>query len=301
MALAAADDAWTHRVRARIVRLVSTREFGPLPHPVAVIGQGTWHLEDDAPKAAIAALQRGIDLGMTHIDTAELYGSGEVEAIVGKAIAGRRDQVMLVSKVMPSNASRDGTRRSCERSLRKLDTDHLDGYLLHWPGQHALSETVEAFERLREEGKIRWWGVSNFDEEELAEAVELAGPRRVVCNQVLYNLNERGIEHAVLPFCEQHGIAVVGYTPFGTTSFPPRGKGGQVLAAVADRHGVTPRQVVLAFLTRRPSSFAIPKSGNPSHTEENAGAARLTLMPDDIRELDVAFPRGPRRRGVAML
>jgi len=280
---------------------VSTRKFGPLTQPVPVVGQGTWHLEESAPSAAIAALQRGLELGLTHIDTAELYGSGRVEAIVGKAIAGRRDQVLLVSKVMPSNASREGTRRSCERSLRQLDTDHLDGYLLHWPGQHALADTVEAFERLREEGKIRWWGVSNFDEQELAEAVELAGPGRVVCNQVLYNLRERGIEHAVLPFCEQHGIAVVGYTPFGTEAFPPRGKPGQVLAAVASRRGATPRQVALAFLTRRPSLFAIPKSANATHTEENAGAARLELTPDDIRELDAAFPRGPRRRGVAML
>lgn len=280
---------------------MSNREFGPLTQPVSVIGQGTWHLEDDSPSVAIAALQRGMDLGMTHIDTAELYGSGRVEAIVGKAIAGRRDQVMLVSKVMPSNASRDGTRRSCERSLRQLDTDHLDGYLLHWPGQHALADTIEAFERLRDDGKICWWGVSNFDEEELAEAVELAGPRRVVCNQVLYNLSERGIEHAVLPFCEQHGIAVVGYTPFGTQTFPPRGKAGQAIAAIAGRHGATSRQVALAFLTRRPSLFAIPKSANPTHTEENAGAAHLTLTPDDLRELDAAFPRGPRRRGVAML
>jgi diketogulonate reductase-like aldo/keto reductase len=238
---------------------------------------------------------------MTHIDTAELYGSGRVEAIVGKAIAGRRDHVMLVSKVIPSNASREGTRRACERSLRQLDTDHLDGYLLHWPGQHPLADTVEAFERLRDAGLIRWWGVSNFDEEELAQLVELAGPGRVVCNQVLYNLNERGIEHAVLPFCEQHGIAIVGYTPFGTASFPPRGTAGQALGAVASRHGATPRQVALAFLTRRPSLFAIPKSGNPSHTEDNAGAARLALTAEDIRELDAAFPRGPRRPGVAML
>ena len=288
--------------RARAYRAaVSTREFGPLTQPIPVVGQGTWHLEDASPSVAIAALQRGIDLGMTHIDTAELYGSGQVEAIVGKAIAGRRDQVMLVSKVMPSNASRDGTRRSCERSLRQLGTDHLDGYLLHWPGQHALADTVDAFERLRADGKIRWWGVSNFDEEELAEAVELAGPHRVVCNQVLYNLDERGIEHAVLPFCESHGIAVVGYTPFGTRAFPPRGKAGQILGAIAARHDATPRPVALAFLTRRPSLFAIPKSANPTHTEENAGAARLALTSDDLRELEVAFPLGPRRRGVAML
>lgn len=280
---------------------VLTRSFGPLDRPFPVIGQGTWHLESDSASAAVAALQRGLDLGMTHIDTAELYGSGRVEAIVGKAIAGRRDEVILVSKVMPSNASREGTRRSCERSLRQLGTDRLDGYLLHWPGEHALADTFEAFERLREQGKLRWWGVSNFDEEELAEAIALAGSGKIVCNQVLYNLNERGIEHAVLPFCEQHGIAVVGYTPFGTTSFPPRGKGGQALQAIAARRGASARQVALAFLTRRPSLFAIPKSGNPSHTADNAGAGQVTLTPDDIAELDAAFPLGPRRRGVAML
>ena len=278
-----------------------TRNFGPLERPVPVIGQGTWHLEDDPPSAAIAALQRGLELGMTHLDTAELYGSGRVEAIVGKAIAGRRDEVMLVSKVMPSNASRAGTLRSCERSLRHLGTDHLDGYLLHWPGQHALADTFEAFELLREQGKIRWWGVSNFDERELAEAVSLVGPGRVTCNQVLYNLGERGIEHAVLPFCEQHGIAVVGYTPFGTTSFSPRSKGGKALDAIAARHGSSARQVVLAFLTRRPGLFAIPKAGNPTHTAENAAAGSLALTPDDIAELETAFPLGPRRQGVAML
>ena len=280
---------------------VLTRNFGSLQRSVSVVGQGTWHLESDPASAAISALQRGVELGMTHIDTAELYGSGRVEAIVGRAIAGRRDEVFLVSKVMPSNASREGTRRACERSLRQLGTDHLDGYLLHWPGQHALADTFEAFERLREQGKLRWWGVSNFDEEDLAEAVALAGPGRIACNQVLYNLGERGIEHAVLPFCEQHGIAVVGYTPFGTSSFPGRGKAGQVLESIAARRGASARQVALAFLTRRPSLFAIPKSGNPRHTEENAGAGGLELTPAEIAEVDAAFPLGPRRRGVAML
>jgi diketogulonate reductase-like aldo/keto reductase len=268
---------------------------------VPVIGQGTWHLEGDAPDGAIAALRRGLDLGMKHIDTAELYGSGKAEALVGKAIAGRRDEVFLVSKVMPSNASPDGTVRSCERSLRYLGTDHLDCYLLHWPGQHALSGTFEAFERLLEQGKIRSYGVSNFDEDELEKAVGIAGPGRIACNQVLYNLSERGIEHAVLPLCETRGIAVVGYTPFGSSTFPPRGAGGQVLAGIAERLGATPRQVALAFLTRRPSLFAIPKSGNVQHTEQNAGAGALVLGEADIRAIDQAFPLGRRRRGVAML
>jgi diketogulonate reductase-like aldo/keto reductase len=268
---------------------------------VPAIGQGTWHLESDAAAPAIAALQRGLDLGMTHVDTAELYGSGKVEALVGKAIAGRRDEVYLVSKVMPSNASADGTLRACERSLRQLGTDHLDCYLLHWPGQVPLADTFGAFERLREQGKILSYGVSNFDEDELGEAIAVAGPGRIACNQVLYNLSERGIEHAVLPLCEAEGIAVVGYTPFGTASFPPPGPSGQRLAQIAARRGVTARQVALAFLTRRPSLFAIPKSGKAQHTEENATSGDLVLSEAEIAEIDAAFPLGKRRSGIAML
>jgi diketogulonate reductase-like aldo/keto reductase len=278
-----------------------TRTFGPVAQPVPVIGQGTWHLEGDAPDAASQALRRGLDLGMTHVDTAELYGSGKVEALVGKAIAGRRQEVFLVSKVMPSNASREGTVRACERSLRLLGTDYLDCYLLHWRGEHPLSGTIEALERLREQGKIRSYGVSNFDADDLTEALEIAGPGRIACNQVLYNLSERGIEHAVLPFCEAHGIAVVGYTPFGNAAFPPRGAGAEVLARIAARLAVTPRQVALAFLTRRPSLFAIPKSGKQEHTRENASAGALVLGEAELAEIDRAFPLGPRRRGIAML
>ena len=278
-----------------------SRHFGPIPRDVPALGQGTWHLENDAPDAAIAALRRGLDLGMTHVDTAELYGSGRVEAVVGQAIAGRRDEVFLVSKVVPSNASASGTLRACERSLKHLGTDHLDCYLLHWPGSHPLEQTILAFERLREQGKILAWGVSNFDEDELAQALAIAGPGKIACNQVLYHLNERNIEHAVLPFCEQNGIAVVGYTPFGVSGFPPRGAGGQALKNVAARHGATARQVALAFLTRRPSLFGIPKSGNPAHTEENAGARDILLSADDVREIEAAFPLGRRRSGISML
>ncbi len=277
------------------------RDFGSVGQALPIIGQGTWHLESGEANASVAALRRGIDLGMTHIDTAELYGSGKVEALVGKAIAGRREELYLVSKVMPSNASAEGTLRACERSLRQLGTDRLDCYLLHWPGQHPLAETLEAFERLREQGKIASWGVSNFDEDELEEALALAGPGRIACNQVLYNLSERGIEHAVLPFCEANGIAVVGYTPFGSSPFPPRGRGGQVLTDIAKARGATPRQVALAFLTRQASLFAIPKASKLPHTEENAGAGELVLTASEVREIDLAFPLGPRRRGVAML
>jgi diketogulonate reductase-like aldo/keto reductase len=285
---------------------VEKRTFGSGGQLVARVGQGTWHLESARADAGIAALRRGLDLGMTHIDTAELYGYGKVEALVGKAIGGRRDEVFLVSKVMPSNASRKGTIEACERSLRHLGTDRLDCYLLHWPGQYPLAETFEAFEALVTAGKILAFGVSNFDEAELAEAVEVAGESRILCNQVLYHLEERGIEHAVLPFCEAHGIAVVGYTPFGSGSFPPRapragGKAAEQLVGIAKARGVTPRQVALAFLTRHPSLFAIPKSSQTRHTEENAAAADLVLTPAELDSLDLAFPRGPHRGGVAML
>jgi diketogulonate reductase-like aldo/keto reductase len=280
---------------------VQTRAWSAAAREVVRIGQGTWHLENDDPKSAIASLRRGLDLGMTHVDTAELYGNGRVEALVGKAIAGRRDEVFLVSKVIPSNASREGTLRACERSLRHLGTDRLDCYLLHWPGPHPLEETIEAFVELKDQGKILSWGVSNFDEGELQEAFDIAGPDQIACNQVLYNLEERGIEHAVLPFCEAHGIALVGYTPFGTSRALLAGRGGQLLNEIASRLQATPRQVILGFLTRHPGSFAIPKSGNPEHTQENAGAGRLELSAVDQQAIEAAFPLGKRRPGVAML
>lgn len=282
-------------------RGVQTRPFGRTERAVAKIGQGTWYLEEADSNAAIAALHRGFDLGMTHVDTAELYGSGRVEALIGRAIAGRRDELFLVSKVMPSNASQSGTRRACEASLKHLGTDRLDCYLLHWPGSHPLEATIEAFEALEREGKILSWGVSNFDEVELGRALAIAGPGRITCNQVLYHLEERGIEHAVLPFCAAHEIAVVGYTPFGSSPFPPAGAAGRVLEQIAERHGATPRQVALAFLTRLPGTFAIPKSANARHTEENAAAGDLQLTAADLASLDAAFPLGRRRRGIAML
>ncbi len=276
------------------------RPFGPTQRSVAVIGQGTWSIEDDA--AAVAALRRGLELGMTHIDTAEMYGSGAAESIVGEAIAGRRDQVFLVSKVLPSNASRAGAIAACERSLQRLKTDRLDCYLLHWRGRYPLADTIAAFEELQQAGKILSWGVSNFDEAELAEAEKIAGPGRMACNQVLYHLQERAIEHAVIPWCEKHGVAVVAYSPFGHGDFPgPRTAGGQLLQQIADAHQATPRQVALRFLLRRPSVFAIPKAGAPDHVAANAGASDLQLTDDDIARLDTAFPRGPRPRGLPML
>ncbi|MDP9122245.1 MAG: aldo/keto reductase, partial [Acidobacteriota bacterium] len=218
------------------------RTFGPTGAQVPVVGQGTWNLELGDRRAAVAALARGLELGMNHIDTAELYGRGKAEELVGEAIAGRRDEVFLVSKVLPENASRQGTVAACEQSLRRLGTDRLDVYLLHWPGHHPLAETIEAFEALQAAGKIRAWGLSNFDEEQLAQAIRIAGPGRVACDQVLYHLDQRSIEHAVLPFCERHGIAVVAYSPLGSGSFPSDASGrGKVLAEIAAAHRVSPQ------------------------------------------------------------
>lgn len=276
------------------------RSFGPEWRDVTVIGQGTWYMER-TPKDSIAALRHGLDLGLTHVDTAELYGSGKVEEIVGEAIDGRRDEVFLVSKVMPTNASRRGTIAACDRSLKLLGTDRLDCYLLHWPGRHPLEDTIAAFEELKRDGKIRTWGVSNFDVADLEEALEIAGPGKIACNQVLYHLGERGIEHDVIPWCEANEVAVVAYSPFGQSGGFPRANsaGGKALAAVAERHGATPRQVALAFLTRRPALYAIPKASDLAHVAENAGG-RVALSEADVAQIDAAFPVG-RRRGLAML
>ncbi|GHG67866.1 aldo/keto reductase [Comamonas sp. JC664] len=268
------------------------RGFGNTRVAVPVLGQGTWQMEADDRASALRALRAGLDVGMTHVDTAELYGHGQVEeAIVAEAISGRRDEVFLVSKVMPSNATYAGTLAACERSLKRLRTDWLDCYLLHWPGSHPLEETVRAFEKLVADGKIRAWGVSNFDVEDLEEALALAGPGRIACNQVLYHLEERAIEHAVLPWCEANGVAVVGYSPFGNGSFPrPDSRGGKVLGAIARAHGVTPYQVALRFLVRRPSLFAIPKASREAHVRDNAAAASLVLTAEELALLDRAFP-----------
>lgn len=276
--------------------------MGPSAAQVAVVGQGTWNMEQDERKRVIAALRRGLDLGMTHVDTAEMYGDGEVERIVGEAIAGRRDQVHLVSKVLPHNASRRGTLQACERSLRRLKTDWLDLYLLHWPGEHPIEDTLAAFEELEQSGKIRAFGVSNFDEDELEQAIAIAGPGRIACNQVLYHLQERAIEHRVLPACERNGVAVVGYSPFGQGEFPARtSRGGRALAKIAAGRGATPRQVALAFLLRRESVFVIPKASSTKHVEENAAAGDLVLGAEEIAILERAFPRGRARRGVPTL
>ena len=274
--------------------------FGKGGPPVSVIGQGTWYLDRGDRKRAIAALQRGIDEGMTHIDTAEMYGDAEL--VIADAIAGRRDALFLVSKVLPSNASRRGTITACERSLKRLKTNRLDCYLLHWRGSYPLADTVAAFEELMVTGKIRSWGVSNFDVDDLDELLAVTGRGRIACNQVLYHLQERAIEHAVIPWCEKHGVAVVAYSPFGHNEFPsPRSEGGQVLQSVADAHNATPYQVALSFLARAPSVFPIPKASSAEHAAENAGAGNLVLSASEISALDKVFPRGPKPRGLPML
>jgi len=270
--------------------------FGPVKASVPPIGQGTWQLERNDRAEVVRALRRGLDIGLTHVDTAEMYGDGAVEEMVGEAIEGRRDEVFLVSKVLPSNASRRGTVTACERSLRRLRTDRLDCYLLHWPGEHPLEDTLAAFEELQRKGSIRSYGVSNFDDDLVRQAVGIAGRGKIACDQVLYHLEERHADAGLIPLCDELGLAFVGYSPFGSGNFPsPQSRGGKVLAEVARPHSATPRQVALAFLTRRPSLFTIPRSSRVEHTEENAGALKLKLSEDEISRIDAAFPVRRRR------
>jgi diketogulonate reductase-like aldo/keto reductase len=274
--------------------------FGATGRDVSVIGQGTWYIDHGDRATAVRALQAGLDAGMSHIDTAEMYG--DAEPVVAEAISGRRDEVFLVSKVLPSNASRKGTISACERSLKRLNTDRLDCYLLHWRGQVPLVETVAAFEELKSAGKIASWGVSNFDSDDLGELLRVAPNGAIACNQVLYHLQERAIEHRVIPWCERYGVAVVAYSPFGHNDFPsPRLPGGKLLADVAAAHGASPRQVALAFLTRNASVFAIPKSSSAAHAADNAAAGGLALNDAEVAALDKAFPRGREPSSLPML
>lgn len=274
------------------------RHFGPLEALVPVVGQGTWQMERDDSRDVVRALRRGIELGMTHVDTAELYGAGVVEELVGDAIAGVRDQVFLASKVRPEHATYAGTILACERSLQRLRTDHLDLYLLHWRGALPLEDTLRAMTTLRDEGKIRAFGVSNFDVADLEAAIELVGERQIVCNQVLYHLGERDIEHVLLPFCERHHIAVVGYSPFGSGQFAETGSWRRsVLERVGRAHQATAHAVALRFLVRRPALFAIPKASSLAHVESNADAGDLVLSEAEVAEIAAAFPVGePRSR-----
>ncbi len=271
-----------------------TRPFGWTGVQVPVIGQGTWMIEAE-PRAAVEALRAGLDLGMTHIDTAEMYGNGRAEELVGEAIAGRRDEVFLASKVLPSNASYDGTIHACERSLRRLKTDQIDLYMLHWPGRHPIDDTMRALAKLIERGDIRFGGVSNFD------APELPRPHRTLqlaCNQVLYHLGDRGIERRVLPWCKEREVPVVAYSPFGHGDLPERSK---VLQNVAKRHGRTVRQVVLNWVTRDPGVFTIPKTVRVDRVKENAAAVDFELTAEDLAAIDRAFPAPDRDVPLGML
>ncbi len=267
---------------------MQTRPFGATGAPVAVIGQGTWNLESDARADAIRALRAGLDLGMNHVDTAEMYGRGAVEELIAEAIEGRRREVFLASKVLPQNASREGTVRACERSLKRLRTDYLDLYLLHWPGSHPLEATIAGFEQLVSDGKIRAYGVSNFDAEDLERAIAIAGEGRIACDQVLYHLLAREPEAELEPLCARKKVALVGYSPFGSGR-APSAKRAKVLDEIARAHGVTAHQVTLAFLIRRAPLFAIPKSGNVEHVQQNGAAASLALTTDELARLDAAF------------
>ncbi|MDF9620121.1 aldo/keto reductase [Pseudomonas entomophila] len=263
---------------------------------VPAIGQGTWYMgEDPGHKAAeVAALQQGIELGLTLIDTAEMYAEGGAEQVVGQAIAGRRDQVFLVSKVYPHNASRRGVPEACERSLKRLGTDCIDLYLLHWRGQYPLEETLEAFERLVEQGKIRRWGVSNFDLDDLRE---LDSPA-CATNQVLYNPAERGIEFDLLPWSRARQMPTMAYCPLAQAGRLLR---HPVLGEIAERHGVTPAQVSLAWVTRDDGVIAIPKAVKPEHVRLNAAAAALVLDDADLQAIDQAFAPPTRKQRLAML
>jgi diketogulonate reductase-like aldo/keto reductase len=266
---------------------------------VPQLGQGTWNMGDSAGKRReeIAALRRGIELGMQVIDTAEMYGDGRSESLVGEAIKGVREQVFLVSKVLPSNASAKGVVKACEASLRRLSTETLDLYLLHWRGRFSLAETLEGFHRLREQGKIKAWGVSNFDVAEMEELFALDAGGNCAANQVLFNPEHRGIEFDLLPWCEQHSVAVMAYSPVGQGGALLR---HAVLQSIARVHAATSAQVALSWCLRKPV-IAIPKAGSVRHVEENEKAGSLQLSEEELQAIDRAFPPPGRKQSLAML
>lgn len=266
---------------------------------VPALGQGTWHMgERGSDRGAEAdALRAGIDLGMTVIDTAEMYASGGAEEVVADAVRGRREEVFLVSKVLPHNASRRGTVAACEASLRRMGIETIDLYLLHWPGSHPLEDTIDAFERLAADGKIRRFGVSNFDTEEMNEFWSTAGGPACQTNQILYNLSRRGPEYDLIPWCGGHDVPIMAYSPLEQGRLARN----QALGAVARRHGVTPLQIALAWTLRGDGVLSIPKAGVIEHVRQNRAAADIDLSPDDIAALDAAFPPPTKRRSLEIL
>jgi len=265
---------------------------------VPVLGQGTWHMGEDRRRAAeeAASVRLGIDLGMTLIDTAEMYGSGGAEEVVARAAEGLRDSLFIVSKVYPHNASRTGVVAACERSLKRLATDRIDLYLLHWRGSIPLAETLEGFQRLQRDGKIRHHGVSNFDRADMAEWAALQGGDTVAADQVLYNLTRRGPEWDLVPWCREHQVAVMAYTPLGTGGM----LSNSALAEIARHRGATPAQIALAWLLRQEGTIVIPKASRPEHVRENRGALDVRLTEQDLSAIDRAFPppKGKSRLGM---
>ncbi|MET0859243.1 MAG: aldo/keto reductase [Telluria sp.] len=271
----------------------------PSGQAVPVLGQGTWGMGEspDSRASEIEALRFGIDAGMSIIDTAEMYGDGATEELVGEAIKGRRSKVFLISKVMPQNATRAGTIAACERSLRRLQTDHLDLYLLHWRGRVPLAETLEAFETLVRTGTIRSWGVSNFDTADMIELVGKAGGPAVQTDQVLYNLARRGIEYDLLPWCAQRQIPVMAYSPLEQA----RLLGDLALRHIADAYSVTPAQIALAWAVRNDGVIAVPKAGTVGHVRQNLMALDIALSASDLAALDRAFPPPTSKRPLEMI
>ncbi|RWN53374.1 aldo/keto reductase [Mesorhizobium sp.] len=271
----------------------------PSGEAVPVLGQGTWKMGEDARRHAdeVNALKLGLDLGMTLIDTAEMYASGGAEEVVADAIAGRRDEVFLVSKVLPSNASRTGVPAACEASLRHLRTDRIDLYLLHWPGSVPLAETVEAFEALKKAGKIRHWGVSNFDTHEMEELVSLPAGDGVQTNQILYNLSQRGPEFDLAPWSRQRGIPLMAYSPVDQGVLARNAS----LEAIAARHDATLAQLALAWVMAQDGVIAIPKASKQEHIRQNVGALAIELTREDLAEIDRAFPPPRRKHGLQMI
>jgi diketogulonate reductase-like aldo/keto reductase len=263
-----------------------TRPFGPTGVELPVVGQGTWRMGESRrdEKDEIAALRVGIELGLTHIDTAEMYGNGGSERMVGQAIRGRRSHVFVATKVLPENASATGTVKACEASLKRLGTEYVDLYLLHWPGRHPIAETMRGMRELVRRGLVRHVGVSNCDVAQMEQARAALGDVPLACNQVLYHLRDRAIEADVLPWCEKHRVAVVGYTPLARGGFKR-----DVVERIAERHGRTARQVALNFLTRRPALFTIPKASQAAHVRENAASLDFTLTREDLQALEGAF------------
>lgn len=275
--------------------------FIPLPsgEKIAALGQGTWHLGERPGRRAeeIASLQLGIDLGMTVIDTAEMYGDGATETLVGEAISGRRGEVFLVDKVLPHHATRDGTFRACEASLGRLGVDYIDLYLLHWRGRIPLVETIEGFAELKQRGMIRHWGVSNLDIEDMIELSGVPGGEEVQTNQILYNLTRRGPEYALLPWLAQHGIPAMAYSPIeqGRLLKDP------ALQPIAQHHHATPAQIALAWVLQHGGVSAIPRAGTLSHVRQNAVARDIELTRNDLQDLDRAFPPPTQRRPLEVL